>query len=353
MMFATYETLNLLWLLIPLLIFMRWAWKKRLSALSRFGDMELVQSLMEGVSREKQKTKLVLIFLVFALSLIALGRPLWGQKEQQLVSRGHDIMVALDVSRSMMAEDLKPNRLVRAKHEVANLIDRMQGNRIGLVVFAGQAFVQCPLTLDYSAAKILLSEVDQQSIPTPGTAIGEAIEKAIEAFPQDNRESRVIILITDGEDTLSDPIEAAKKAAEENVLIYSIGIGDPMGVPIPIRDENGNITEYVKDKNENVVSSKLDEETLRTISLNTGGAYYPTRADSFELTEIYEHMEQRRQQKLLRSQFVSQYEERYLYFLIPAFACLIIEMMLSDRKRASKRTFGGFRQSELQQGMKR
>jgi len=353
MMFAEPEILNLLWLLIPLFFFLRWAWKKRINALKNFGQIELIERLMEGVSRNKQKAKLYLIFGVFALSLFSLSRPLWGQKEQTLVSRGTDIIVALDTSRSMLAEDMKPNRLARAKHEIASLIDHMQGNRIGLLVFSGQAFVQCPLTLDYAAAKLLLNEIDENSVPTPGTAIGSAIEKAIESFPEGNRESRVIILITDGEDTISDPVEASEKAAQENILLYAIGIGDPMGVPIPLRNEQGEITEYIKDQNGNVVTSKLDTSTLQTICNNTGGAFYPVRPDSFELDAIYDHIEQRRQQRLLESRFITQYEERFQYFLLPALLLLLIEMSLSDRKRASKRTIGGYRESELKKGTQR
>ncbi|MEW6238203.1 MAG: VWA domain-containing protein [Candidatus Omnitrophota bacterium] len=348
MIFGSYETLNLLLLLIPLYFFLRWAWKRRISALRRFGNLELIERLMEGVSRKNQKSKLVLLFFVFAFSLAALARPMWGQKEQMLLSRGHDIIIALDVSRSMLAEDIKPNRLTRAKFEISNLIDKMKGNRIGLVVFSGEPFVQCPLTLDYAAAKILLDEVEVGSIPVPGTAISKAIEKSLDSFPPGDRESRVVILITDGEDTVEDPKKAAEMAAEEGVLIYAIGIGDPMGQPIPLRDEKGDLQGYVEDKNGNVITSKLDEESLRNICLTTGGAYYPVRSVEFGLNKIYEHMEQRRQQKLLETRFVTQYEERFEFFLLPALVLLIAEMLLSDRKRAPKRTVGGYRRNEIQ-----
>ncbi len=347
MRFASYNTLNALLLLIPLYLFLRWAWKKRIMALQRFGNLELVERLMEGVSRRNQKLKLVLIFLVFALSLLALARPLWGQKEQEIISRGHDIIIALDVSKSMLAEDIKPNRLARAKLEISNLIDRMQGNRIGLVIFAGEAFTQCPLTLDYAAAKILLEEVEVGSIPIPGTAISKSITKSLESFPPGERESRVIILITDGEDTVQDPISAAEKAAEEGVMIYAIGIGNQMGQPIPIRDEAGNLQGYVQDSEGNVINSKLDVETLRNICQTTNGAYYNVQSADLGLNKIYEHMEQRRQQKLLETRFVTQFEERFEYFLLPALICLLLEMLLSDRKRAPKRTVGGYQKNEL------
>lgn len=347
MRFGAHEFLNTLWLLIPLGLFLRWAWKQRLRAMERFGNIELIGRLMEGVSRSKQRARLFLIFFVFLLSLLALSRPLWGQKEQTVVSRGNDIIIALDVSRSMLAEDIKPSRLAKAKHEISALFDKLQGHRIGVVIFSGEAFVQCPLTLDYAAAKILLSEVDVGSVPTPGTAISAALRKAVESFPPGERESRVVILITDGEDTVEDPKQAAEKAAEEGVMIYAIGIGDPLGVPIPVRDESGGIKDYVKDKDGNVVTSRLDEDILRSICLTTGGAYYRVRADSLQLDDIYQHMEQRRQERLLKTQFITQYEERFQFFLFPALLLLSIEMLMTDRKRAPRRTVGGYRHVEF------
>lgn len=348
MKFGQAELLNLLWLLLPLLLFLRWAWKKRIDALKQFGTYELVGRLMEGVSREKQRLKLYLIFGVFGLSLFALSRPLWGEKEQQMFSRGHDIIIALDVSKSMYAEDIKPNRLIKAKQEISALFNRMEGNRIGLVIFGGEAFLQCPLTLDYSAAKILLSEVEIGSVPVPGTAISSAIEKAIQSFPPGDRESRAVILITDGEDTVADPLKSAEAAVNEGILIYAIGIGDPItGVPIPVKNEAGELQDYVKDSAGEIVTSKLDEETLRKICLTTGGAYFTARADSFELQEIYDHMNERRKEQMLSSRFMTQYEERYQYFLFAALALLLTEMLLSDRKKAPLRSVGGFRHEEL------
>ncbi len=348
MRFGSPEILNALWLLLPLFFFLRWAWKARLKALQRFGNLELIEKLMRSVSREKQRLKLVLIFFVFAFSLFALAQPKWGQKEFEIVSRGSDVIIALDVSRSMLAEDIKPNRLAKAKQEILSLIDHMRGNRIGLIIFAGDAFVQCPLTLDYAAAKLLLREVEVGSVPVPGTAIGSAIDKAIASYPQGDRESRVLILITDGEDTVSDPLKAVERAEEENVLIYTIGIGDSAGVPIPIRNEDGNVEEYVTDGSGKAHSSKLDEETLRTIALTTGGAYHGVRS-AFKLIEIYEHMEQRRQARYLESRFISQFEERYQFFLFPALVLLLIEMLLTDRKKIKPKITVQEKSVELQE----
>lgn len=332
MRFASPEMLNLLWLLVPLYFFMRWAWKARIRALHRFASPALAERLTTGISRGKQKAKLVILFGVFVLSLTALARPLWGVKEQTLVSEGNDIFFLLDVSRSMLAEDIKPNRLERAKFEVGKLIERMQGHRVGVVIFAGEAFVQCPLTLDYTAANILLNEVNTESVPVGGTAISRAVDQAIESFPPGTEDSRVIILITDGEDTTGNPVQAAQRAKEAGVLLYTIGIGDPVGVPIPLRDEEGNLDGYVKDSEGNIHTTKLNLDDLRQMASATNGMFYPVQQADFGLNEIYNHMEQRRQQRLLETQFQNQYAERYYFFLIPAVLLLLIEMLLSDRK---------------------
>lgn len=351
MKFGQIELLNLLWLLIPLFLFLRWAWWQRTEALKKFGNIELIERLMEGVSRDKQRLKLYFIFFVFGMSLLSLARPMWGEKEQQLNSRGHDIIIALDVSKSMYAEDIKPNRMLKAKQEISALFNRMEGNRIGLVIFGGEAFLQCPLTLDYSAAKILLSEVEVGAVPVPGTALTSAIKLSVDSFPETGeRDSQSIILITDGEDTYGESEQAAGYAIENGVLVYAIGIGDPVtGVPIPIRDEAGSLDDYVKDTAGEIVTTRLDEEALRSMCLKTGGAYFTARPDSFELDEIYNHMNERRKEQLLQSRFFSQYEERYQYFLFIALALLLIEMLMSDRKKAPERSVGGYRHDELNQ----
>lgn len=337
MKFADPIYLNLLWLLLPLALFLRWAWKQRLAALDRFGQREMIERLTAGVSRTKQKTKLVLMFGVFLFALVALARPLWGAKEQTLISRGHDVIIALDVSRSMLAEDIQPNRLERAKFEIGKLIEMLEGNRVGIIPFAGEAFVQCPLTLDQAAARILLNEISIDSVPVGGTAITRAINKALETFPEGYRESRVIILITDGEDTQDDPMTAAQIAKDNGILIYAMGIGDPLGVPIPLRNpEDGSLIDYVKDEEGRVVSTKLDEDTLKQICIETGGAYFPVRQADFGMAEMIDHMEQRRQERELDERFTSQYEERYGFFLVPAFILLLIEMLLSERKTKRK-----------------
>jgi len=333
MILGNESVLNALVLLLPLFLFLRWSWIRRRKALERLGNIELLERLTVHVSREKQQAKLAMIFFAILFLILAMARPQWGMKETALVSKGRDIIIALDTSASMLAEDIKPNRMARAKHELDLLIDRLQGDRVGLIVFAGEAFVQCPLTPDYSAAKMFLSEVDVGTVPVPGTSLDRAIDMARERFIETERQYKVLILLTDGEQTTGDPMPAVQKAASEGIQIYTIGIGSLSGVPIPIRDENGQLVEWKKQKSGELVQSRLDEGMLLKMSTETGGKYYHASADEFELQKIYEDIEQNRAEKTQRSLLTVQYEDRFQWFLLPAFVLLMLETILSDRKR--------------------
>jgi Ca-activated chloride channel family protein len=333
MVFGNEFVLNGLLLLIPLFFFLRWSWARRRKALAQIGNIELLERLTVHVSREKQRARLVMIFFSVLFLILALARPQWGVKETTLVTKGRDIIIALDTSASMLAEDIQPNRMARAKHELERLIDRLQGDRVGLIVFAGEAFVQCPLTSDYTAAKMFLSEVDVGTVPVPGTSLDRAIDLARNKFVETERQYKVLILLTDGEQTTGDPMPAVEKAAAEGIQIYTIGIGSLSGVPIPIRDEKGQLVEWKKQKNGELVQSRLDEGMLLKIATATGGKYYHASADEFELNKIYEDIEQNRAEKTQRSLLTVQYEDRFQWFLLPAFILLMVETMLSDRKR--------------------
>jgi Ca-activated chloride channel family protein len=335
MVLGNERVLNLLLLLVPLFLFMYWAWKRRLRALEQLGNIELLERLAVHVSREKQRAKLVMIFVAVGLLIFSLARPQWGVKETTLVRRGRDIIIALDTSASMLAEDIKPNRMAKAKHELASFIDLLQGDRVGLITFAGEAFVQCPLTPDYFAAKMFLSEVDVGSVPVPGTALDKAIDLARRTFVETERQFKVLLLLTDGEQTVGDPMETVKQAAQEGILIYTIGIGSPTGVPIPIRDDQGKLVEYKKQKKGELVQSRLEEATLLKIATETDGKYYHASADEFELGKIYEEIERKRAEKEQRSLLTVQHEDRFWWVLLPAFILLLVESMLSDRRRVT------------------
>jgi Ca-activated chloride channel family protein len=244
---------------------------------------------------------------------------------------GVDIFVALDVSKSMLAEDVAPNRLEKAKHEISTFIDRLEGDRIGLICFAGIAFVQCPLTLDYSAAKLFVSDIDINIIPQPGTSIGRAINTAKQSFVTKELKHKVLILITDGEDHESDPVEVAKEAAKEGVIIYTIGIGSPQGAPIPEYDGYGNRTGYKKDRDGNVITSKLDILTLEKLAFETGGKYYISSTGESELDKIYEDIASMEEKELSSKQF-TQFEDRFQIFLLFTLILLIMETLLGEKR---------------------
>ncbi len=333
--------LHLLWL-IPLLIFffvMVFKWKKR--ALERFGKLELIQKLTLSISKQKQVFKVTLLILTVLFMILSLAKPQIGTKLEQVKREGVNILVALDVSLSMKAEDIKPNRLEKAKHAVGKFIDLLEGDRIGLIAFAGEPFVQCPLTLDYGAAKMFLDIMNTDLIPTPGTAIGEAILLATKTFDQRERKHKVLLLITDGEDHQGEPLKAAEIAEKEGVIIYTVGIGSINGVPIPLYNESGRNLGFKKDREGQVVTSKLDELTLEKIALQTGGKYFRASGSESELGKIYDEIAKMEKQELASLKF-SQYEDRFQYLLIFAIVFLVAEIFISERKKVKGEWRGRF-----------
>jgi Ca-activated chloride channel family protein len=317
---------------IPASILFFWlAFKLKEKAKKRFGNLDLINKLSSSYSPVKQKFKVFILVVALFFLLFSLARPQFGTKLTMLKRKGVDIIIALDTSLSMLAEDMKPNRLEKAKREVAGLIDRMKGDRVGLVAFAGASFVQCPLTLDHSAAKMFLDIIDINLIPRPGTAIGDAIRTSVNAFEQTERKFKVLVLITDGEDHESNPVESARLASKEGIRIYTIGIGSIQGEPIPLRDEKGKVMEFKKNRENEVVVSRLDEITLQKIALETGGKYYHATPGEMELDKIYDEIS-RMEKKELEGKLLTQYEDRYQYFLIFSLIFLTLEFFISERK---------------------
>jgi Ca-activated chloride channel family protein len=319
-------------ILLPLLLAFFWfIFRMKRRAMQRFGNLSLMEKLAFSFSPRKQRWKVALLVLALLFLLFSLARPQLGTKLTLMKREGVDIVIALDCSASMLAEDFKPNRLEKAKQEVNGLIARLQGDRVGLVAFAGVAFIQCPLTIDYSAAQMFLDIMDVNLIPQPGTAIGDAIHTSTKAFNQKERKYKVLILLTDGEDHDSDPLGAAEEAEREGIRIYTIGIGSTQGEPIPLRDNRGGITGYKKDEEGGVVVSKLDETTLQKIALTTGGKYYHATTGEMELDKIYDDIS-KMEKKELEGKLMVQYEDRYQYFLFIAVVLLVGEFLLSDRR---------------------
>lgn len=314
-------------------------YRKKLS-LKKFGKLGLVELLSGSTSRKRQVLKASLLLLNISFLILALMRPQIGTKLETVKREGQDIVIALDVSKSMLAEDMKPNRLQKAKHEIAGLIDRFKGDRVGLVAFSGEAFVQCPLTLDYGSAKIFLDIMDAETIPIPGTKIGEAIKASINAFNRKERTNKILILITDGEDHESDPLDWAKEAKKEGIIIYTVGIGSIEGVPIP---ENPSETGkgFKKSEDGNIVISKLDEITLEKVALETNGKYYRATPREAELDMIYDVISGMGKKELASLQF-TQFEDKFQYFIIISLFLIVIEFFISDRIKLKKEWRGRF-----------
>jgi len=339
--FENPEFLHLLWGVPVILFFFIWVIKHKNKLIARFGKLESLQKMMKQYSVRKRNLKILLILLSYIFFVIAIANPQIGTKLEDVKREGIDIVVALDVSRSMLAEDIKPNRLQKAKHELSQLVDLLQGDRIGLVAFAGIPHVQCPLTLDYSAAKLFLNILDVNLIPQPGTAVGAAIETAVKVFKSEERKHKVLILITDGESHESDPVEAAKEAEQQGVIIYTIGIGSPQGVPIPVYDSRGRQAGFKKDRSGSVVTTKLDVVTLQKIAYQTGGKFFQASTGEAELDEIYKEISELEKKELTSRQF-SQYEDRFQIFLAIGLILLLIEILIPEKRRIKAEWKGRF-----------
>lgn len=343
MRFAQREYLVLLAIVLPVAtaLFVA-AWKARLQALARFGNPVLMHRMIETTSRDRQRFKLVLMVLVLALLLLALARPQWGKVDLPIKRTGIDIMIAVDVSLSMLAEDVGTggagggrSRLDKAIEEVNGLIDFARGDRIGLVAFAGKAEVICPLTLHYGALKMFLNDLSPYTISEPGTAIAHAIRTAAEAFEMTERKYKALVLITDGEETVQtkdDVLAAAEKARELGVRVYCISIGSGESF-IPVAGEDGNV-QFKRDRHNELVKTQPDPDTLRKVALITNGKYYAATTEGMELERIYAALAEL-EQKQLQENFRVQYVDRYYYFVAAALFCLMLEFMLSERKRTA------------------
>ena len=332
MAFARPDFLNL-FLLIPLFaLLLAWSARRKRADVARLGTPSLIAALSASVSYTRRRWKTVLWFTALAALIVALARPRWGAQVQVTARQGVQVMVALDVSSSMLAEDIKPNRLTRAKLTVEELMDHLGGNEMGLVLFSGAAFVQFPLTADLNTAQGFLAAAGPESISRPGTALEEALRVALSGFPENVATQRVILLLTDGEGHEGDPSSAARAAAEAGTTIYAIGFGSAAGEPIPIRDASGALVGYKKDANGRTVLSRLDEATLTQIVNETGGLYFRASAAGDEVTAITEAVAALDAGEM-ENQFETRGIERFEWFAGLALLALTAESLLGDRIR--------------------
>ncbi|MBP9992209.1 MAG: VWA domain-containing protein [Bacteroidales bacterium] len=320
----------ILLLIVPLLfVFYAVYLAVRRKRISKIGDPALVQRLMPTASTAKGWLKVSLLAVAWLFFTLGLTRPQLGARLKEHQTQGAEIMIALDVSNSMLAEDYSPNRLERSKLAISRIVDKLAGDRVGLVVFAGQAFVQLPITADYVSAKIFLSSINTESVPIQGTALAEALTSSAKSFSTQSSRSRAIILITDGEDHEGDVQAAAQAIADEGIRIYCIGVGSPQGKPIP---KNG---ELMKDANGEIVVSRLDEAVLQEIAGIGGGKYVRAGNSEFGLNPIIDDIREMDKEQF-QSLVFEDFNEQYMYLFAIALFFLILEMLVSDNRLKHK-----------------
>ena len=323
--FAQAQFLALLLLIPFLFVIQALVLKLRRNRIRKFGDENLVRQLMPSYSRSKVWVRLTFFALGFFFFVIGLSRPQIGAKIKEHETKGAEIMIALDVSNSMLAEDYSPNRLERAKLAITRLVDKLRDDRIGLIVFAGNSFVQLPITTDYVSAKMFLNSISTDSVPIQGTAIGEAINTAIRSFSAQSEKSRAVIVITDGENHEDDPVAAAKQAAEMGIRVFTIGVGSPEGKPIPMDGE------LLKDKEGNIVVTRLDEAVLQEVASVGNGAYVRAGNSEFGLNPIIDDIRKMEDEKYNSIVFEG-FDEQFMYFMAIALFFFVLEMLIGDRR---------------------
>ena len=325
MIFAESRYLFLLLLIPVFIIIQTLVLRLRRKRLEKFGDESLVKELMPSYSRAKVWLRLSFFLLAFFFFTLGISRPQMGAILKEHKTRGAEVMLVFDVSNSMLAEDYSPNRLERAKLAISRMVDKLRDDRIGLIVFAGNSFVQLPITTDYVSAKMFLNSISTQSVPVQGTAIGEAIGTAMRSFSAQSDKSRAIIVITDGENHEDDPVAAASQAAEQGVRVFAIGVGSPEGKMIPFEGD------YLRDKEGNPVVTRLDESVLQDVAAAGKGLYVRAGNSEFGLNTIIEEIAGMDDEEY-NSVVFEEYDELYMYFFAMALFFLVLEMLIGDRR---------------------
>jgi Ca-activated chloride channel homolog len=309
--------------------------KKKIKDLEKNIHPTMIPRLYPENKRSIRGVKRILLLLSIAFMILSLSGLRVGSGLKELKQEGMDVIVALDLSSSMSAKDISPTRLERSKYEVKRLISLLKGDRIGLIAFAGVSYLQCPITSDYTTAAMMLDMMDVDLLPVQGTAFSDAINTALDAFPEENQQYKAIIMISDGEDHEQDIAEASRRAAEEHVVIYTLGVGTLKGSTIPVYDKNGNMVDYMRDHDDRVITTVLQENTLKEIATTTNGRYYRLGAVRNPIEAIYEHILHGDRQEYQTHEF-ARYRELYLVFASIALVLLVLGVLLPEsRKRKS------------------
>jgi Ca-activated chloride channel homolog len=317
--------------IIPVLIFLFIFYRnQRRKAIREFGNPEILAPLMPNASNSRPILKFAILMLALAFLITGIARPQFGAKLQKIKRKGIELIIALDVSNSMLAEDIQPNRLEKAKRAIARLTERLSNDKIGIIVFAGKAYTQIPITTDYTSAKMFLNSISTEIVPTQGTAIGSAIELATHSFTPNTECSKAIIVITDGENHEDDAIEMAKLAKESDIIVHTIGMGLPQGGPIPINNSYGQ-KDFKRDQKGEVIVTKLDENMLQQIAAAGGGEYVRANNTEAGINNIFDEINKMEKSEL-ESRVYTDYNDQFFYFIAVAFALLLIEFVVMERK---------------------
>ena len=328
----TFGAPQYLWALaaLPVLVgFVWWMSARRRTSVLRIGDPTLIERLSSSVNRGARLRRAVLWFVSAGLVIAALARPQWGSDVEVVEHRGVQVMVALDISRSMLAQDVKPSRLDRAKLEISDLMSRLTGDEIGIVLFSGASFIQFPITFDYATARTYLSHAHPDAITRQGTVIAEAIETAMTGFSDQRTGQKVIVVMTDGENHEGNPVEEARRAASEGAVVYTIGFGSVQGEPLPEYDESGALAGFREDAQGDVIISQLDEETLVRVAEAGGGRYFRA-ADPDAISDLASEI-QSFEDETLESEFSRTKIERFQIFLLAGVLALAAAEVMTDR----------------------
>ena len=316
---------------ISLVLFYVWAFKMRKKTWERFAQEGLLKELLAGVDPDRQRLKAILLVLGMLLCFLALMRPQWGFEWQEMKRKGLDIIIALDTSKSMLAGDIKPSRLERAKLAIGDFAQDIKGDRMGLIAFAGSAFLECPLTIDYGGFLLSLKNIDVNTIPRPGTSISGAIKEAMRSFSAGDGNNKVLIIITDGEDHEGDPLKLAGEAKKAGIIICCIGIGTKEGELIFVEQESG-AKEFLKDAEGNAVKSSLNEEVLQKIALAASGTYIRSTNTDFGLDLLYNGRLSKMEKREFEGKMSKVYDERFQIPLFIGLCFILLELLISDRK---------------------
>lgn len=314
-----------------LAVFYLWAALRRRILVERFADKSLMHSIAPGASAAMRIVKSALISASVILALIALARPQWGFIWEETKMTGIDMLIAIDVSKSMLATDVKPNRLERSKFAVKDLVKKLSGDRIGLIAFSGTSFLQCPLTIDYNGFLLALDDLGIGTIPRGGTSITSAINEATEAFKGPEKKYKILVIITDGDDLEGNALAAAKAASDAGIKIYCVGVGSQDGDIIPIVDDKGDRA-FVTDRAGQVVKTALNEDLLKKIAISTGGNYVHATQAEFGLVLLYDKSISKLEKRDVEAKMRKHYQERFQYFLAVAIILLLLEPLLPERK---------------------